>query len=359
MKVLALVTDAFGGQGGIAQFNRDFVSALAVADRTHEIVVLPRLGTVEAVALPDRVRQLAPRPRRLAFSLAALKVAIFERPFEVVFCGHIYLLPVATLVARILRAPLWLQAHGVEVWERPSALSRALVARVHLVTAVSRYSRSKLLAWADLAPERVRVLPNTLRPVFTPGAPDPATLAKFGLVGRKIILTVARISRTEAYKGHDRVIRAMLRIRETEPNAVYAIVGDGDGRPDLEALAERLGVSTVVLFLGQLGEPEVIALYRASTVFAMPSTGEGFGIAFLEAAACGLATIAGDRDGSVDALAHGELGRLIDPLSEPQLIDALREALRTRPTPDAKALSRFTFPHFAGHVDALARTNVR
>jgi glycosyltransferase involved in cell wall biosynthesis len=67
--------------------------------------------------------------------------------------------------------------------------------------------------------------------------------------------------------------------------------------------------------------------YRLCDVFAMPSTGEGFGIVFLEAMACGKPVIGGTRDSAVDALRHGELGVLVDPEDPAQLRDALVSVL--------------------------------
>ena len=206
---------------------------------------------------------------------------------------------------------------------------RASVDRTDLVTTVSRYTRRRTLQWSNLDPECVRVLPNTVKPMFSPGPRDQAVLDKFGLSGAKVILTVSRIDKGDFYKGHDKVIAAMGEVRRAEPRAVYVVVGDGDARESLEAQAAESGLlGEAVRFLGRLSDGDLLALYRSSDVFAMPSTKEGFGIVFVEAAAAGLPVIAGDRDGSVDALADGAIGRLIDPLSHEAIVAALVEALR-------------------------------
>jgi glycosyltransferase involved in cell wall biosynthesis len=67
--------------------------------------------------------------------------------------------------------------------------------------------------------------------------------------------------------------------------------------------------------------------YRLSDVFAMPSTGEGFGIAFLEAMACGVPCVAGNADGSRDALDHGRLGFLVDPRDPAAVAKGIESAL--------------------------------
>jgi phosphatidyl-myo-inositol dimannoside synthase len=359
MRVLALVTDAFGGYGGIAQFNRDLFQALCASRLVRDVVVLPRIGGRDAAGMPKTLMQVEPKFGRLAYSLNALKTARMMGPFDLVYCGHLYHTPLAAALGRVFNLPVWLQTHGVDAWECPSRLVRATIARMALVTTVSRHTRKRLLGWADLSPDRVRVLPNLVRPIFTPGPADEAALAKFDLDGAKVILTVSRISRADAYKGHDRVIEAMTAVREAEPRATYVVVGDGDARAELEALAGRRGLGPSVRFLGRLSDDEVLALYRSADVFAMPSTGEGFGIAFVEAAATGLPVIGGNCDGSVDALADGAIGRLIDPLSHDEIVAALIDGLRGGRPSGLDAVQRFSFPNFAAHVDALVRNFVR
>jgi phosphatidylinositol alpha-1,6-mannosyltransferase len=355
MRVLALVTDAFGGYGGIAQYNRDFITALSASAETDEVVVLPRIGVVNSKALPPKVTEVAPRPSRVSYSLGAVQAARRMGPFHVVFCGHLFHAPLAAALGRAFHLPLWLQAHGIEAWACPSVLMGAAVQRAALVTTVSRYTRARLLGWSNLSPDRVRVLPNTVRAYFAPGPIDPATLAKYDLVGAPIVLTVSRLSRADAYKGHSRVIEAMATVRRAQPTAVYVIVGDGDARGELEALSRRKGLADAVRFLGRLSDEDVLALYRSAAAFVMPSTGEGFGIAFVEAAATGLAVIGGNRDGSSDALAEGAIGRLVDPLSQKEIAEALVDALNERAPLGAEPALRFAFANFADHVDALVR----
>jgi phosphatidylinositol alpha-1,6-mannosyltransferase len=86
-RIFALVTDAFGGRGGIAQYNRDFFVALAVPPGKWPITILPRYAPDEFVPLVG-INQL--RPRRLQFSyiVAALSHALTRRTAVVLF-GHV------------------------------------------------------------------------------------------------------------------------------------------------------------------------------------------------------------------------------------------------------------------------------
>ena len=361
IRILALVTDTFGGYGGIAQFNRDLQTALSNSEAVARITVLPRLnGGDPGARTPVKVAQEQPRCGRAAYTLAAARIALAQGPFDVVFCGHIYHAPLAAALCRLMGARLWLQTHGVDAWQPPNAMVRTAVDLADLVTTVSHYTRTRMLAWSRLAPERLRVLPNTVRAMFLPGPGDPALIARFGLTGRKIILTVSRLNQVDADKGHDRVIKALAQVRRAEPSAHYLIVGDGDGRLALEALAVAHGQGDAVTFAGRLSDAEVLSLYRSADVFAMPSTKEGFGIVFVEAAACGLPVIAGNQDGSVDALGDGAFGRLINPHSETELVSALVETLRQgRASSEeraAKVTERFSRSHFTREVHSLLRT---
>src|SRR5580698_4931410 len=76
MNALALVTDAFGSSGGIAQYNRDLIAALAEIPGANRIIVLPRLGDGYGTALPSGVRQLKAQGNRLSYSLTALRAAV-------------------------------------------------------------------------------------------------------------------------------------------------------------------------------------------------------------------------------------------------------------------------------------------
>jgi phosphatidylinositol alpha-1,6-mannosyltransferase len=100
LRVLALVTDAYGSGGGIAQYNRDLFAALARSERVREIVVLPRSGLAGADALPPRVVELPAREGKASYVAAALRAMRDRGPFDVVFCGHLYAAPLAAALRR-------------------------------------------------------------------------------------------------------------------------------------------------------------------------------------------------------------------------------------------------------------------
>ncbi len=345
VRILALVGDAFGARGGIARYNRDLFTALAASGA--EILVLPRLGDASGDALPAGVRQRPAVFGKLRFSLAAMWTAWRSRPIDVVFCGHVFMAPLAVLVSRLLGARYWLQAHGTDIWQDRRESVRRAIEAADQVTTVSRGTRQRLLGWVDMAPERVRVLPNTVDERFSPG-PASAALRERLMVGcGPVLLTVGRLAASERYKGHELVFAALPALRQRFPGLVHVVAGDGDDRARLEARAAELaGRDGAVRFVGYVPDQDLPDLYRLADLFVMPSSGEGFGIVYLEAAACGLRVIGGAGGGSGDAVPDAEVGELVDPADLASLVEAVTRLL-PQGRVDPAAIEPYRRTHFA------------
>ncbi len=235
MKLLALVTDAFGAPGGIARYNRDFLTALAMQPIIGSVKVLPRNGTSEEQP-PAPVEQLVPVPGKWLYAAKAVRQALTQRP-DLIFCGHLNLLPLAWLISKLLRVPLWLQLHGIDAWERPNSITAKMAKKVNLVTCVSRYTRRRFLSWANIPPARVKVLPNT---VSEPANHQPSRMLKEtpGIKEKKTLLTVGRLSASECYKGHDRIIACLPQLIEERPNLCY-LIGRRRRRPQASRSTHR------------------------------------------------------------------------------------------------------------------------
>ena len=187
-RMLALVSDCYGMGGGIARYNQDLFEGLA--EGGADIVVLPRHGDAAGIALPKGIRQEPAIFSRLRYPLSALLLAWRKGPFDVVFCGHAYMAPIAWAVARLSGARYWLQTHGAEIWKiRPDLLRRAIES-ADLVTTVSRGTRHSLLGWVELPPDRVRVLPDTVQDKFVPGVVPAGFRERMALGPGPVLLTV-------------------------------------------------------------------------------------------------------------------------------------------------------------------------
>lgn len=326
MKILALVTDAFGGAGGIAQYNRDFLSAAA---EIAFVTALPRRPPQRHSPIPARIDQRGARPGRFRYSLCAVADALTIRP-HVIFCGHLYMAALAAIAARLTGAQLVIQLHGIDAWEPPNWLNRRAVDAADLILCVSRDTRRRVLAWSDIAAERVVVVPNTVDDRFVPGDRMAARM-RFGLGPGPVLLSVSRLDARERYKGQDRVIAALPGILKSHPGALYLIAGDGDDRPRLECLSRSIGVLEHVRFLGAVPAEALPELYRAADLFVLPSTGEGFGIVFIEAMACGTQALGLPDAGASDALLDGDLGHISTPETLAEDISAVLARTRLSP----------------------------
>ena len=292
MRILALVTNAAVGVGGLERYNVDFLKALSSCGPKVEVVTKSRHEKFN----------------KWHYLFSVLKTFVTNSPFDLIFCGHLHLSPLAAVLGRLSGIPVWLQLHGIEAWKKTNSVWDWAARQATLVTAVSRYTRRRFLAWSRIAPERVKVLPNTVDEKFQPGPKPDYLLGRYDLAGKKVLLTVSRLSSKEKYKGHDKVLRIIPRLLQKHSNLVYIIAGEGDDRERLEAIAKEEGLNGSVRFIGNVDESELVDHYRIADLFVMPSSGEGFGIVFLEAAACGIPVISGDGDGSVDTLAEGKFG---------------------------------------------------
>ena len=147
---------------------------------------------------------------------------------------------------------------------------------------------------------------------------------ELGLDGRKVMVSLCRLV---PRKGIDTVLEALPAIFKGVPEVQYIVAGDGPDRTRLERLAERLGVTPLVRFLGLVPDDQVAPLLHMADVFVMPAREErpdveGFGLVFLEANACGTPVIGSTSGGIPDAVVDGETGLLVPPLAPGPLADA-------------------------------------
>lgn len=348
-RILALVGDCYGARGGIARYNQDLFEGLA--DGRTEILILPRHGDASGRELPAGVRQKTAIFGRLRYSLTAIVAAWRFRPIDTVFCGHVFMAPLGFMLARLFRARYWVQAHGTDVWKDRRGLVRRLIGAADLVTTVSRETRRILLAWVDLPPERVRVLPDTVQDVFRPGPPSPVLVNRLNLGKGPILLTVGRLASSERYKGHEAVFSILAGLRVLFPTLIHVVAGDGDDRSRLEAVAEEVAPGAV-RFLGYVPDADLPDLYRLADLYVMPSTEEGFGIVYLEAAACGLRVVGGKGGGTADAIPDERVGVIVDPADRSALAVAIDRQLR-RGRADPTAVEPYRRAHFAACARAL------
>lgn len=355
MRILVLTTDAFGGRGGIAKYNRDLLSALCQMPECEEVVAIPRAMPNAPEPMPAKLTYVTSGlGGKLHYVRAVLGAAMGR--FDLVLCGHINLLPLAVLARLRSRAPLVLMVYGIDVWQpHRSRLVNRLVARVDAVFSISRVTAQKFSAWSGIPEGAMPILPNAIElEKYGASAKNPALLAKLGLEGKTVLMTFGRLSSDERYKGVDEVLEAMPSLLAQRGDLAYLVAGDGDDRPRLEEKARSLGLESRVVFAGYLPEAEKADYYRLADAYVMPSRGEGFGFVFLEAMACGIPVVASTLDGGREAVLDGKLGIIVNPDNPEELRAGILAALgRERGVPPG--LEYFAYPDFAARAQAAVR----
>lgn len=331
--------------GGIQHFSRALVRALTELAPEYRLQIFSKndrnAGNVTGgfdldLTLPIKGYGHYPaKLRTAAYVLGGWMAAFKDRP-DWILGTHPHFSKALRLIKSTLGIPYVPVVHGVETWGHVHGALRRGLLDADLIIAVSEFTRRHLVQECGFQPEKVVVVPNTFdESLFSPGA-KPVRLLERHLLSpdQPVLLTVGRLSSTERYKGHDQVIRAMPAICEKQPDARYLIVGDGDDAPRLRALARDANVEKQVIFTGYVQREDLPDYYRLADIFVMPSTGEGFGIVFLEALASGRPVIAANADASPEALDGGRLGWLVDPGRPDQIAEGALAILGGKARPE-------------------------
>lgn len=304
------------------------VAGAAAVDATHP-------NTIHRLSL-RRVAWL--RPESLAmyarFFFTSMGLALTRR-FDAVHAFRA--LPeglVAWVVARLTFRPVVIYAHGEELtsWGDGAKFRAMRFALRHAdrVIANSDHTRETLLGMG-VDPDRITLIyPGVDISVFRPGLDTAGLRESLGIgADDQLLFSVGRLSRR---KGFDQVIRAVGRLRAEGLPLHYVIGGIGEDAAYLDGLIRELGLQDGVHRIGPVKEADLPRWLNACDAFAMPNReingdNEGFGMVFIEAAACGKPSLAGLAGGTGSAVLHGETGLRVEGLSADAVADGLRSLL--------------------------------
>ena len=247
------------------------------------------------------------------FVLAGLQLARLNP--HIIIAAHPNLaLPVWLMRKLSTSARTAVMTHGIEVWKPLSWFRRWALRDADLVFAPSTDTARKAASVQRIKEARIRRLPWSLDPDFLArlnGAEKSSLPA--GFPEGRILLTVGRWEASERYKGADRLIQAMPSLLDAVPDVHLVAVGGGDDFPRLQRIAAAQKIEGHIHFLHGLSRTEMVACYSHCDVFALPSSGEGFGFVFLEAMASGKPVVGTYVGGVVDLVEQGVTGFLIPP----------------------------------------------
>lgn len=360
MNVLSLVTDAYGGHGGIALYNRDLFDALSLHPERPANKVIPRLVVHPLEPLPENLTFMtSAQNSKIKFVLTVLRTIAPRPRFDLVLCSHVNLLPLAQLVRRWCGGKVVQFVYGVDVWEptaRPTV--NALLSKIDALVSIRRYTAERVKEWAGLDGVPVFILENAIHLERYGVRPrDPDLVRRFGLEGKRVVMTLGRVEETR--KGFDETIEVMPDLAREHPDLVYVVAGGGYDVPRLQRKAAELGVEERVIFTGPVPEDEKPAYYRLADVFAMPGTGHDFDryplrFVFLEAMACGVQVVGCVPEHPGESSRDLGLPTIeVDPFDRESIKQGIREGLARPRGVVPAALERYAWPAFRDKLHAI------
>jgi len=241
---------------------------------------------------------------------------------------------VAWAVARLTFRPVVIYAHGEELttWGRGGKYKAMRFALRHAdrVIANSEHTRDTLLEMGIDGARITIIYPGVDVAVFRPGLETRGLRESLGIGSDdKLVFSVGRLSRR---KGFDQMIRAVAQLRDEGLALHYVIAGIGEDAEHLDALIREHRLQGIVHRIGALSETDLPRWMNACDVFAMPNReidgdNEGFGMVFIEAAACCKPSLAGDAGGTGSAVLHDRTGLRVDGVEAANVARGLRQLL--------------------------------
>ncbi len=345
MKILFLAS-RLDKIGGIQQYNKNILDALRRLGKGVSIIELQSSNFFH----------------KIAFVFWVILKVVRRKP-DLIFCTHINFSFLCFSLKKLFGLDYVVFTHGIEAWNIKSFLKKKALKNSKFVVTVSRHTAGRIIEQIPELRKNIFFLPNTVDDDrFSINKKPENLMRKYNLISSdKIILTVARLNSTEKLKGYDKVIQALPAIIKGVPNTFYVLVGSGNDVGRIESLIKKLGLENNVILQGFIPDEELADYYNLCDVFIMPSKKEGFGIVFLEALASGKPVIAGNKDGSKDALLDGELGILVDPDDINEIAEKVIKVLKKEVSEDLldgeflrkKMLENYEFNRFREKVKDL------
>ena len=285
----------------------------------------------------------------IKFILSSLLKA---RSCDTVILSHINLLVVGWMIKKISPSTrIILFAHGIEIWGKLGSRKRMMLQCCDSIIPVSQFTSDKIQKVHQIPASKCRVLNNCLDPFLPLGKEKSGRdifRKKYGYTGNEqVLFTLTRLSSKERYKGYDRVLHALVKVKAQYPQIRYLIAGsyDPQEKAHLDELIARLGLDQHVIIAGFIDDAVLVDHFTMADIYVMPSMKEGFGIVFIEAMYYSLPVIGGNADGSVDALLNGRLGILVTPGNVNEIKEAIGKVLTD--TAKYKPDNRLLQQHFS------------
>lgn len=360
-KILFLTLRIFSATGGIEKMNR--IIGMALFDSGYGLKIFSSHDKEKChnKYFPSATLSVF-NADKIRFTLKSIREGIKN---NIVIISHINLLTIGYFI-KILspRTKLILFAHGIEIWKPLSSFKKKMLSKCDRVFSVSHFTADTIKQRAYVTDKQSVVLNNCLDPFIkkeNPGIKSTGLLSRYGLTESNfILLTVTRLNSEEKYKGYDIVLKSLQRLIKKYPQLHYVIVGkyDTSEKERVDKMISSMSLAHAVTITGYIPDEELQTHYHLADLYIMPSAGEGFGIVFIEAMFYGLPVVAGNKDGSVDALLNGKLGQLVDPGSVEEIMLAIEKVINNRQDfiPDNNLLMQtFSYSGYKSNLQELIK----
>jgi asparagine synthase (glutamine-hydrolysing) len=302
--------------------------------------------------------------RRLRFTRKCVAAGIKQ---DIVILSHVNLLTIGYLIKLLSpKTRLVLIAHGIEVWKPFAGIKKRMLLKCDQILSVSQYTKDTIEKLNPFPPEKIQVLNNCLDPFLVPPLnkeKDATLLEKYQLEKSDVVLmTLTRMASGEKYKGYDMVVESLHKLKASTLNLKYLLIGKYDDKEKarLDGLIKKYGMEEQVVFTGFVPDEALADHFNLSDIYIMPSEMEGFGIVFIEAMYHNKPVIAGNKDGSVDALLNGKLGLLVNPESLEEVSCAITTMISHKDQflPDRELLmNHFSYPVYKEKWKKILESN--
>lgn len=329
MKIFLIIPEVLRSGGGIQVYNNFVIKGLKELGHSVSVLSMNDTDALNKIKFfpAGRYRTL----KKPIFVLKMFEELINYKP-DLIICGHVNFAYLCMLANKIFNIPYYVFTYGIDVFKMGKIQISGIIHSQKIVT-ISNFTREAIVK--QIKERNINnffLLPPPFNPErFKPSSKPGYLLERWGIKqDDKVLLTVARLSKVENYKGYDRVLFALSTLFQTPLSfkLKYVIVGSGDDIDRVRTLIKELNLENNVILTGYVSDQELPDYYNLCDVFVMPSKGEGFGIVFVEALACGKPVIAGNRDASKDTLMNGEIGILIDPDNIKELTTAIEKVIK-------------------------------
>lgn len=325
----------FNAVGGLEQYSRELAEVCSKLGNDVEVIsVFESKGSFIDSGI--RINSFMPRrktAKRLFFRLWPIALFLYllkkSPSFDLVIALH----PKTTLevyaLHKLMPSKRYIVCtYGTDVWFDWPFLMRKGMENAERIITISEYTKSVIARNLRKEVEITMLPPSVDTESFFPEE------RRSQRSDEAVLLTVCRLGELNRYKGYDKVIQALPDVeRRLKRKICYRIVGSGSDDMFIEQLASRNKERIHVETINNASFKELVKEYQGCDLFILPSRmeqsgkkyldGEGFGIVYIEAAACGKPVVGSKQGGAPDAIINGKTGYLVDPIDVKEIADAV------------------------------------